>query len=265
MEALFAIDRSGFHTCVSNIALYRKAPPAHWQEVADEAVRLSGGRHTYQVFDVPGLKAMLGKPLPVDVHGRYILMDSEAVGEVAVPESVVKYSMLCGVCRCNRGGRMWYDQKLMNGSLLAGGLLGWGFLNWGQSRWQWMRSRPLLRVGAGLGVGIGASCGIKIMLGSIGLGVGESQRVLKEAIHKMDCGTCVGEVQSFTETQVAEMSAYEVPTTHGGQPIPPAYQDMMRKNNTIQIELMKQTVREMKVAHAQNDGVCKAHKAHQSM
>lgn len=265
MEALFAIDRSSFHTTVSNIAVYRRPPPPQLQALADDAVHLSGAKPTaYEALDVPGLKGMLGKALPLDVHGRFILMDAEAIGEMHVPESVLKYSMLSGVVRCNRGGRWWYDFKLMNGSLAAGACLGWAFLNVGQSRWQWMRSRPLLRVGASLAVGMGSSVGIKLTLGSVGLGVGESQRVLREAINRMDCGQCVGEVQAFTEKQIEELDAFVVPETHAGQPIPQAYQDMLRRNNTIQTDLMRQTLREMKLAHAKlaEAARCRIHDGH---
>ena len=227
MDTLFTQSPGQFQQVAVHVSIHRDELTGGWEKFAKDtfraALRVNADRFKY--WDVEGLGGVLGKALPVDVHGQDVFMDVKALKvNPQVTHGVLKYALLASGQRRKDGGRRFYDYASMNFALGIGGVAGFTSMWKVHNR---LASRPLVHLGVGLTVGLLSLTLVRFAFNFFAVGITFAQRQHVKAINNLACADCCDDVLRWTESSIEEVRNAKLPESPPGMPPPPP--DVERK------------------------------------
>lgn len=263
MEALYSINRPQFHQLVTHVSLYHDDPSDGFRELVQDCLRRMGLKaNKFTIWNVPSMNSLMGKSIPVDIHGGYVLADEATIMEHAKCHGMLRYALLAAAARSKEGGRFRYDMATMNIALMAGCAAGCGFLYTGRRRWGWMRRRPFGSVVASFAVCLGTVGLARVVMRTLGLGLIVAERSHKKALKQLDCVDCIDDVNEYTSNQIDELRNQKLPESPPGMPPPPeAFLRQFALGIQKQIKLLEIDMAEVKVLRRDmKTHLCTVHK-----
>jgi hypothetical protein len=246
MDTLFGMNRAQFHQLVTHVSLYREDASAPYKQLAEEVLEAAGHRpSSFTFWHVPNMDTYLGKAVPVDVHGKYVLLDEDHALAKARSYGMLKYALMTSSVRAKEGGRRRYDFITLNMSLAAGTAAGFGFLNYGRYRWKWMMRRPLGCILGSFGVCLATVVLARAVIKGLGVGLVVAERGHGKALRALRCVDCLTDVSEYTLEQIEELKAQKIPTQPGTPPPPPEYVKKFEQNVQLQVDLLTRDVGEV--------------------
>jgi hypothetical protein len=263
MEGLYSINRPQFHQLVTHVSLYHDEPSNGFRELVRDCLERMGLRPSkLTVWNVPNMSTLMGKSIPVDVHGGFVLADEAALLESAKCYGMLRYALLAAAGRYKDGGRFRYDMITMNSALLVGCSAGCGFLYTGRRRWGWMRRRPIGSIFAAFAVCVATVGLTRMCMRTLGLGLIMAERGHKKALSKLKCVDCIDDVNSYTSEQIVELRDQKPPQSPPGMPPPPeAFMRQYALGIQKQIKLLEIDMAEVRVLRRDmKSHLCTLHK-----
>lgn len=263
MEALFALNKGQFHQFVTHVSVYHEDCSAPYRRVVDECLVSSGlAPSKFTVWNVPQLSSYLGKALPLDVHGRHVLLDENEALRKSGYYGVLRYALLAAAVRAKEGGKWRYDFVSMNVALAAGCGVGFGALSYGRRRWGWMRRRPVGAVFAAFSLAVASVLMSRAAMKLLGIGLVMAEKGHKKALQRLDCIDCIDDVNKYTLRQIDELREQKLPAPLPGMPPPPAeYVRRFESGIQTQIKMLEVDMEEVRVLRKRMQShLCTLHK-----
>lgn len=246
MDTLFGINRAQFHQLVTHVSVYREEASPPYRQLAEQvltSVGLSPSKFTY--YNVPNMDAYLGRGVPVEVHGRFVLVDEDHALPKARSYGMLRYGLTTASVRAKEGGRRRYDFITLNLALAVGVVAGCGFLNYGRYRWKWMLRRPLGCVFGSFGVCLAAVVLSRGVIKGLGIGLIVAERGHGKALKTLQCVDCLSDVSDYTLAQIEELKAQTIPTQPGMPPPPVEFVKKFQSSVKMQVDLLSRDVGEV--------------------
>ncbi|CAJ1038180.1 hypothetical protein Q4I30_008091 [Leishmania utingensis] len=248
MDSLYFISKAQFHQLATHISLYHEDMSAGYKHLSTDALMAVGLKpHKFTYWNVPMMSGYLGKTVPLDIHGGYVMVDEEKVMPMATSYGMLRYALLTSAVRAKEGGRWRYDFMTMNITLAAGSAAGFGLLSFGRKRIGWMRHHPIGSVmvsfAACLSTTVIARQGIK----ELGIGIVQAQNSHKKALNNLHCVDCLEDVNTYTLNQIEELKAQQIPQQPGMPPPPEEYVKRFKKGVEMQCKLLETDMDEVRL------------------
>ncbi|CBZ26176.1 conserved hypothetical protein [Leishmania mexicana MHOM/GT/2001/U1103] len=248
MDSLYFIGKAQFHQLATHISLYHEDMSAGYKHLSTDAVMAVGLKpHKFTYWNVPMMSGYLGKTVPLDIHGGYVMIDEEKVMPMATSYGMLRYALLTSAVRAKEGGRWRYDFMTMNSTLAIGTAAGFGLLSFGRKRIGWMRRHPVGSVMASfvacLTTTVIARQGIK----ALGIGIVQAQNSHKRALNCLHCVDCLEDVNTYTLKQIEELKAQQIPQQAGMPPPPEEYVRRFKKGVEMQCRLLETDMEEVRL------------------
>ncbi|EPY22239.1 hypothetical protein STCU_05693 [Strigomonas culicis] len=262
MDSLYFIGKAQFYQLATHISLYHEDSSPAYRHVADECLRAVGLRpERFTFWNVPMMSGYLGKAIPLDIHGGYVLVDEEKVLPMAKSYGVLRYAFLSSAVRARQGGRWRYDFMTMNATLGIGVVAGFLTLSFGRKRVGFFRRRPVGAVVTSFGVCFLTTLISRQVIKGLGLGVVQAQGSHKKALTCLQCVDCLEDVNTYTRNQVAELQAQTIPQQPGMPPPPEEYVKRFQKNKDLQCKLLETDMDEVRLIRKyMGPKLCEVHK-----
>lgn len=261
MDSLYYIGKAQFHQLATHISLYHEDMSSGYAQLSSDAltsVGLKPGRFTF--WNVPMMSNYLGKTVPVDIHGGFVLIDEEKAMSMASSYGMLRYALLTSAVRAKEGGRWRYDFMTMNVTLGIGTAAGFGVLLYGRRNINWMRRRPIGAVVVGFMTCLVSTIVARQGLKGVGLGIVQAQNSHKKALARLQCVDCLQDVNSYTEHQIQELQAQQLPQQPGMPPPPPEYVARFKKGIELQCKLLETDMEEVRLIRKRaGEGLCAVH------
>lgn len=262
MESLYTVNKPGFHQLATHISLYHEPSSPPFQALIDDTLIRCGLKpRTFTTWNVPNMHTLLGKSIPVDVHGKYVLVDEAKALESSTSYGVLRYALLATAIRTKEGGRFRYDFGTMNLSMTVGALSGFGFLWYVRPR-SFGRRRPFLSITAACGVCLASLAMTRWALRAFGIGLLVAEKSHKKALTRLECADCMEDVNLYTAGQIQELKNQPLPQSQPGMPPPPEeYVRRFQKGIQTQIKLLEIDMQEVSILRKRVQGsYCGLHK-----
>lgn len=245
MDSLFATNPGAFAQVATHISLFSEPMSPGFASFVTQTLRDDVRMwrwHKYTLWNVTGLGELLGKLLPVDVHGWHVVLDEEALLQPSkhVSHSSLKYALLVGGQRRKEGGRKVYDFVTMNFGLAVGGITGLAFMMRGRKRFGFLKRRPIVSLlASSVIVGI-AFIAVRQLFQIFAVGMWAAERSHHKALKRIKCVDCLDELVIFMDEQIADFKTSKLPEPMPGMPpIPEGVEAMFMKNMALQADLLR--------------------------
>lgn len=223
MDALFAVSPGGFFSVTTHISLYHEDMSPGFDALATQCLKDTGLKPAkFTRWNVKGMKEIMAKAMPVEVHGNHVLIDEEAIRrDPAAVHGVVRYSLRSAAHRRYEGGRWLYDFVVMNFTLFTGFIFSTAFLYHGRNRYAKMRARPFLSIAASYLVFAVSVPLVKGLFKLFSVGMLLAEKSHKKCLNELRCRECLCDVLEATKTQIAELKETGTLKRPPGVPEPP--------------------------------------------
>ena len=256
MDGLFALNPGAFAQLATHISVYHQPMSPGYQNMAADLLRDTVGLwrwSKYTLWNVPGMGALQGKVVPLDVHGWFVVLDEQDVNSRRnMSVSTLKYALLMSGQRRKEGGRRVYDFVTMNFGIGVGGILGAAWVRHGSSKFALFDRRPVLKISSGLMIWAMSFVTVRVGFRFFGVGAMVAERSHTIAIGRIGCVDCFEDIIEFTEEQIAELKTAKLPDPKPGQPpITPELDATFKQNVVSQGKLLRSdqiTMRHMQQA-----------------
>lgn len=247
MDSLYSIGRAQFHQLATHISLYHSDCSPAYKHLAVQSLEQVGLRpETFTYWNVPLMSSYLGKAVPLDIHGGYVLIDEEKALPMASHYGVLRYALLASAVRAKEGGRWRYDFMTMNAALGAGVAAGFASLSFGRKKVGWMRRHPIGCIAASFLVcfltTVVSRQGIKVL----GLGIVQAQNSHKKALTTLRCADCLEDVNLYTKAQIEDLRRQRIPVQPGMPPPPQEYVKRFEAGVELQCKLLETDIEEVR-------------------
>mmetsp|Transcript_26091 Transcript_26091/g.30244 ORF Transcript_26091/g.30244 Transcript_26091/m.30244 type:complete len:298 (+) Transcript_26091:54-947(+) len=262
MEALYTINKAQFHQVATHVSVYHEdCSPGYSALVTDCMLKAGLRPERMKLWNVPDMSSLLGKAIPLDVHGNYVLVDEAKALESSKSYGVLRYALLSAAVRSKEGGKRRYDFLTMNASLMMGAGAGFGFLSYGRRRWGWMRRRPYATVFGSFAVALAGVALSRLAIRTVGVGLIMAERSHKKALQHLDCLDCIDDVNTYTAMQIEELKQQKVPQQPGMPPPPEDFIRKFEKGIQAQVKLLEIDMLEVGILRKKmTSHVCSLHK-----
>lgn len=282
MDVLYLVGRAQFHQLVTYISLHHENNSDGYRHLGERSLREVGLRpERFTLWNVPRMQQYLGKAVPLDIHGRHVLVDEVHALPMASSYGMLRYAYLACAVRAKEGGRQRYDFVTMNAALWTGMAAGWGLLYAGRRRTLWMRRRPVAAVLLSMGCCLFVTVVVRQTIKSLGVGIVQAQRSHRKALQTLNCVDCLDDVHAYTRAQMEELSS--APSAAAMQPrmagppglappmspssssssapeLPPDVAARLKRGVEMQRRLLELDVQEVRLARRHADGkLCAVH------
>lgn len=261
MDSLYFISKAQFHQLATHISIYHEDSTVGYRELASrslQSVGLKPNRFTY--WSVPMMSSYLGKAVPLDIHGGYVLVDEQKAMPMATSYGVLRYAFLSAAVRAKEGGRWRYDFVSMNLTLGAGVAAGFATLSFGRKNIGWMRRRPIGSIGFSFFVCLAATVLSRQVIKLLGVGIVQAQNSHKKALSRMQCIDCLADVNDYTKQQIEELRQQKIPQQPGMPPPPEEYVKRFEKGIDMQCKLLETDIEEVQLIKRRTAGqICDVH------
>ncbi|KAG5490210.1 hypothetical protein JKF63_00329 [Porcisia hertigi] len=261
MDSLYFIGKAQFHQLATHISLYHEDMSAGYKSLSTDALRAVGLKpHKFTYWNVPMMSGYLGKTVPLDIHGGYVLVDEEKVMSMATSYGMLRYALLTSAVRAKEGGRWRYDFMTMNITLVIGAASGFSCLSFGRKRFGWMRRHPVGSVMASFVACLTTTVIARQVIKGLGIGVVQAQNSHKKALHRLHCVDCLEDVNTYTLNQIEELKAQQIPQQPGMPPPPEEYVKRFKKGVEMQCRLLETDMEEVRLIRKWSRGsLCDVH------
>ncbi|KAG5464166.1 hypothetical protein LSCM1_00346 [Leishmania martiniquensis] len=261
MDSLYFIGKAQFHQLATHIALYHEDMSVGYKHLSTDALIAAGLQpHKFTYWNVPMMSGYLGKAVPLDIHGGYVMIDEEKVMPMARSYGMLRYALLASAVRAKEGGRWRYDFMTMNGTLAVGAAAGFFFLSFGRKRIGWMRRHPVGCVLLSFVICLSTAVVVRQCIRGLGLGVVQAQNSHKKALSRLHCVDCLEDVNAYTLNHIEELTAQQIPQQAGMPPPPEEYVQRFKKNIEMQCKLLKADMDEVRLIRKWAGGsLCDVH------
>lgn len=248
MDGLFFIGKAQFHQLATHISLYHQDNSPPFLFLGDQTLREVGLRpERFTFWNVPTMSSYLGKAVPLDIHGGYVLVDEENAMPMATSYGVLRYAYLTAAVRAREGGRWRYDFMSMNFALGVGTLAGFGTLAFGRKKVAWMRRHPLGCVSVSFLTCLLATVLTRQTLKGLGVGIIQAQNSHKKALKTLQCVDCLDDVNQYTAQQIDDLRKQKIPQQPGMPPPPEEYVKRFERNVELQCKLLSTDMDEVRL------------------
>ncbi|KAK7197894.1 hypothetical protein NESM_000743800 [Novymonas esmeraldas] len=261
MDSLYFIGKAQFHQLATHISLYHEDMSDGYKHLSTEALAAVGlTPHRFTFWRVPMMSGYLGKTVPLDIHGGYVMIDEEKVMPMATSYGMLRYALLTSAVRAKEGGRWRYDFMTMNTTLLIGSAAGFGLLSFGRKRIAWMRRRPIGSIVVSFAACLATTVVARQLIKSLGIGIVQAQNSHKKALRCLRCIDCLEDVNTYTQHQIEELRAQQLPQQPGMPPPPEEHVRRFKKGVEMQCALLQTDMDEVRLIRKWAGGsLCEAH------
>ncbi|KAG5488736.1 hypothetical protein JIQ42_00353 [Leishmania sp. Namibia] len=261
MDSLYFIGKAQFHQLATHISLYHEDMSTGYRHLSTDALMAAGLQpHKFTYWNVPMMSGYLGKAVPLDIHGGYVLIDEEKAMPMATSYGMLRYALLASAVRAKEGGRWRYDFMTMNSTLAIGTAAGCGFLSFGRKRIGWMRHHPIGCVMMSFVVCLTTTVIARQGIKGLGIGIVQAQNSHKKALSCLRCVDCLEDVNTYTLNQIEELKAQQIPQQVGMPPPPEEYVRRFKKSVEMQCKLLKVDMDEVRLIRKLAGGsLCDVH------
>lgn len=248
MDSLYFIGKAQFHQLATHISLYHEDMSDAYKHLSTDALLAAGLKpHKFTFWNVPMMSGYLGKTVPLDIHGGYVMVDEEKVMPMATSYGMLRYALLTSAVRAKEGGRWRYDFFTMNATLAIGTAAGFGLLSFGRRRIGWMRRRPVGSVVVSFMACLATTVLARQTIKSLGIGIVQAQNSHKKALNRLHCVDCLEDVNTYTLKQIEELKAQQLPQQPGMPPPPEEHVRRFKKGVEMQCRLLETDMDEVRI------------------
>ncbi|KPA81309.1 putative mitochondrial hypothetical protein [Leptomonas pyrrhocoris] len=262
MDSLYFIGKAQFHQLATHISLYHEDMSEGYKLLSTDALVAVGLKpHKFTYWNVPMMSGYLGKTVPLDIHGGYVLIDEEKVMSMATSYGMLRYALLTSAVRAKEGGRWRYDFMTMNVTLAMGAATGFTLLSFGRKRFGWMRRHPIGCVAVSFMTGLLTTVIARQGVRGLGIGIVQAQNSHKKALNRLKCVDCLEDVNTYTLHQIDELREQKLPQQPGMPPPPEEHVQRFKKNVEMQCKLLETDMDEVRIIRKWTAGhLCDIHR-----